>query len=97
MQTTMPTITLKNVPEDLHRRLTARAAKHRRSLNQEVIACLEKITLADDQPERTFDKEAFLAELDRAHEEMRIKGIWITDEWVRDAINRDRDEMGDVS
>lgn len=94
MQTTMPTITLKNVPEDLHRRLTARAARHRRSLNQEVIECLEKVTLAEDQPERVFDKEAFLAELDKAHEEMRIKGVWITEEFVREAIDRDREAKG---
>ena len=37
----MATMTVKDVPEKLHRRLKARAAAHRRSLNSEVIACLE--------------------------------------------------------
>lgn len=97
MQTTMPTITLKNVPEDLHRRLTARAARHRRSLNQEVIECLEKITLADEPRVGGFDKDAFLAEVREARESLRNRGVWLTDESIRRAIDRDRDEMGDVA
>ena len=36
----MTTITLKNVPEDLHNRLRERAAAHHRSLNQEILHCL---------------------------------------------------------
>lgn len=35
------TITLKNVPPELHRSLKDLAKKHKRSLNQEVIHCLE--------------------------------------------------------
>ena len=38
----MPTITLKNVPKSLHVKLTKRAEVHKRSLNQEAIACLEE-------------------------------------------------------
>lgn len=38
----MPTITLKNVPEGLRESLLRRAVKNRRSLNQEVLYCLEK-------------------------------------------------------
>ena len=34
----MKTITLRNVPDELHARLAARAKANRRSLNQEVIA-----------------------------------------------------------
>ncbi len=41
MTTPMPTVTLKNLPTDLHRRLKARARDHRRSLNREIIASLE--------------------------------------------------------
>lgn len=37
----MSTLTLKNLPADLHERLRARARAHRRSLNQEAIACIE--------------------------------------------------------
>lgn len=35
------TLTLKNLPEELHARLSAAAKRHRRSLNQEAIVCLE--------------------------------------------------------
>lgn len=38
----MPTLTLKDLPKDVHRELKARAARHRRSLNGEAIACLEE-------------------------------------------------------
>lgn len=39
----MPTLTLKDVPEGLHRKLKERAAQNRRSINSEVIYCLERI------------------------------------------------------
>ncbi len=45
----MATITLKNVPKTLHVKLTKRAAAHKRSLNQEAIACLEE-TLQVSEP-----------------------------------------------
>ena len=35
------TITLKNLPDALHARLAASAKRHRRSLNNEAIVCLE--------------------------------------------------------
>ncbi|MCP9917010.1 FitA-like ribbon-helix-helix domain-containing protein [Cyanobium sp. ATX-6F1] len=35
------TITLKNLPDLLHARLAAAAKRHRRSLNNEAIVCLE--------------------------------------------------------
>ena len=37
----MATLTLKSLPDDLHARLKERAARNRRSLNREAIACLE--------------------------------------------------------
>jgi len=52
----MATLTLKNLPEDLHRRLKARAALNQRSLNREVIECLRNATGA-----RPVDPEALLA------------------------------------
>jgi plasmid stability protein len=42
----MPSITLKDLPRDLHRRLKLRAKAHRRSLNGEVIATLQAATSA---------------------------------------------------
>lgn len=34
-------LTLKNLPDDLHARLSSAARRHRRSLNNEAIPCLE--------------------------------------------------------
>jgi len=42
----MATLSVKNVPEPLVRRLKRQAALHRRSLNLEVIACLESAAQA---------------------------------------------------
>ncbi len=38
----MPTLTLKNIPEDLHALLKESAGKNRRSLNSEILARLER-------------------------------------------------------
>jgi plasmid stability protein len=38
----MPTLTLKNIPEDLHARLKASAQRNRRSLNSEILVRLEQ-------------------------------------------------------
>jgi hypothetical protein len=40
----MPTLTIKGMPLALYRRLKAAAAAHRRSLNGEIIVCLERAT-----------------------------------------------------
>jgi len=40
----MATITLKNIPADLHRQLKKRAEDHHRSLNKEIIATLKNAT-----------------------------------------------------
>ncbi len=39
----MPTITLKNVPKVLHLEIKKRAEVHRRSINNEIIATLERL------------------------------------------------------
>jgi plasmid stability protein len=40
----MASITLKNIPTELHRELKKRAEEHHRSLNKEIIATLEGAT-----------------------------------------------------
>ena len=40
----MATVTVKDLPEKLHRQLKARALRNRRSLNSEIIAVLEAAT-----------------------------------------------------
>jgi plasmid stability protein len=37
------TLTLKNIPDDIYARLKAAAERHRRSMNSEVIVCLEAV------------------------------------------------------
>ena len=39
----MPTLTIKNVPEELHERLKEQADRHRRSMNSEAIWILEQV------------------------------------------------------
>ena len=39
------TITLKNIPDDLYQRLKQAAEAHHRSINSEVIVCLERVLL----------------------------------------------------
>jgi len=41
-------LTLKNIPPGLHRVLKAQAKRHKRSLNQEAILCLERAVSSDD-------------------------------------------------
>jgi antitoxin FitA len=38
----MPTLTLKNIPDELHARLKASAERNRRSLNSEILMRLEQ-------------------------------------------------------
>lgn len=54
----MATITLKNIPEPIHQALKAQALAHHRSLNGEVIACLEMALL-----DRPSDPEAILEKI----------------------------------
>ena len=44
------TLTLKNLPDALHARLAAAAKRHRHSLNNEAIVCLEAGLGADASP-----------------------------------------------
>lgn len=49
---TMPDITLTNLPDELLRKLKTRAAANNRSINSEIIACLEKsVTSTRPSPE----------------------------------------------
>ena len=38
----MPALTVKNIPDELYERLKQAAAVHRRSLNSEILYCVEK-------------------------------------------------------
>lgn len=81
----MSTLTLKNVPEDLHRRLKERAARNRRSVEDEALRCLDEAVAAPP-----LDDEAFLEEVRLSREALAARGVWITPESIREAIEQGR-------
>ncbi|MEY4719872.1 MAG: hypothetical protein RL563_2490 [Pseudomonadota bacterium] len=42
----MPALTIKNIPDSLYEQLKCAADLHRRSINSEVLVCLEKVLVA---------------------------------------------------
>ena len=65
----MATLTLKNVPDDLYKRLKEQAAAHRRSLNQEAIECLGNAVPAEsrDGAELLRELKEFQDSLDKSY------------------------------
>ena len=63
----MPNLTIKSLPDDLYALLKARAAEHRRSINSEVLVCLETVLRS-----RRVDPEALLARADAVRERLRM-------------------------
>ena len=76
----MPSLVIKQLPEDLHRKLKARAARHRRSMTREAIVQLEK---ALSEP----DEDVAL----RAPPEPLDVGFRPDDEWLYRAIREGRE------
>ena len=60
------TITLKNIPDDIYNSLKSAAEAHHRSLNSEVIACLDRVLL----PAR-IGNEAHLAQARQIRDELK--------------------------
>jgi plasmid stability protein len=63
----MLSLTIKGVPERLYRRLKKRAAANRRSLNGEVIYCLERATALP-----ALDVAVWLGEVDRMRTKLAL-------------------------
>lgn len=76
-------ITLKNIPEDIYDSLRSAALAHHRSLNSEIIACLERVLV----PTR-IDNEAHLAEARRIRNGLAGKKFRMAD--IEKAINQGR-------
>jgi plasmid stability protein len=76
----MPALTIKNIPDSLYQQLKTAAELHRRSINSEVIVCLEKTLIPT--------KINFADRLNRI-EQLRstIKSSNITPEDIEQAIN----------
>jgi plasmid stability protein len=79
----MATLTIKNIPDAVVRRLKTRATRHRRSLNLEVIHVLETVTHA-----APIDVEAELARI-RARRPI-LKSVRIDDRVLREWKNAGR-------
>ncbi len=81
--TTMPNLTLKNVPEELLVRLRAQAESNRRSLNSEILVVLET-ALSPHKP----DVDTMLDAVDAIHATHAVEPM--TPAEVRRAIRRGR-------
>lgn len=83
----MPTLTLKNVPDDLHRRLKAVAQENHRSLNREAIRRLEESLdgATTSRPDKAWEQVVAL------RKQMASEGVWITAEQVLASIDEGRE------
>ncbi len=79
----MPNLTLKNIPEELYLRLKESAARHRRSLNSEILASLEKTFRST-----SVDPEELLARIDALHRRIDLPPL--TDEFLKRAKSEGR-------
>lgn len=74
----MPTLTIKGLPDPIYERLKAQAEAHRRSLNGEIIACLENAVSAT-----RLDPVTWLAEARAFREGLSL--LPMTDRQLREA------------
>lgn len=79
----MATITLKNIPDDLYEKLKQRAMEHHRSVNSEVIVCLERVVQSG-----RVDPESFLPKLQALHKRIALPPL--TEKFLREAKNEGR-------
>ncbi|HEX5580969.1 MAG TPA: Arc family DNA-binding protein [Gemmatimonadaceae bacterium] len=66
----MATLTVKNIPDELYERIKESAAEHRRSINSEIIVCLERALAS-----RRMDPEALLARADALRERAALSPL----------------------
>ena len=74
----MPNLNLKNIPQELYLRLKESAARHRRSLNSEILDSLDKAFRSS-----RVDPEEFLARIDALHRRLDLPPL--TDAILRQA------------
>ena len=79
----MPAITVKNIPDDLYNQLKLAAVQHRRSVNSELIACLEKVLTP-----HKFTAKEHIAGAKRIRE--RFDNFTVTQEELNNAKNMER-------
>ncbi len=74
----MPNLTIKGIPDQLYKQLKHRATRNRRSLNSEVIYCLEHAASLT-----TIDPEAWLVGADKLRMKLGLSPV--TEESMREA------------
>ena len=79
----MANITVKNIPDDLYENLKHFAASNRRSLNSEIIVCIEKAVRS-----KRIEKVQFIDSLHRLRE--KIKLPYLTDDILNKIKNEGR-------
>jgi plasmid stability protein len=79
----MATLTIKGLPDRIYRDLKRRAEEQRRSLNREIIICLERS--CDVEP---FDPKEWLAKTDALRKRLGLTGL--SDAQVRAEKRRGR-------
>ena len=79
----MPTLTIKNLPPELYERLKNSAERNRRSLNREIIVCLEKALL-----ERPREPEDILKKVAALRGQLHVQPL--TEEFLHQARNEGR-------
>jgi len=79
----MPTLTVKNIPEEIYERLKKSASAHRRSINKEVIYCIDR-ALGSTR----LDPDVFLARLDLLQQKIHVSPL--TDRVLRKAKEEGR-------
>lgn len=79
----MPAITVKNIPDELYGKLKYSAEQHRRSVNSELISCLEQVLL----PQRV-DASEHITTAKRIRQ--RFGNLKVSQQEVQDAKNSNR-------
>ena len=79
----MPTMTIKNVPDDLYEKLKESAQEHGRSMNNEVIFCLKRALQGG-----RIDPDVFLARVEALQKQISLPPL--TDEILRAAKEEGR-------
>lgn len=78
----MPSITVKNIPEEIYNKIRKQAEAHHRSINSEIIACLEQTVQA-----RRISPEKILQEARRLRKKVKGK---LSSREIEEAINQGR-------
>ena len=72
----MATVTVKNIPDDIYERLKAVAEINRRSINSEIIVCIENAVASRRiDPEKVLQGARHLRELTARHLGISVPGV----------------------